>query len=218
MSVGAGSIEHMFESLFGDVVDDALVGEIEQLMRDEAAVAARRLAAIAELVHRTVEEDDERGRWAFDPWDNTAARVAAALSFWGIAVVDVAGEALDDQGLETTPIERPEIPSRVPLTLAFSQRHPLTFSVPTGTSLTSMSFFCAHSRAIGLARLRNSTARSENDVLLDEARAFVVAGLHGADSSRGSVPVEICVFARIDRAETVGIGDQVCVVVHLVGQ
>ena len=70
----------MFESLFGDVVDDALVGEIEQLMRDEAAVAARRLAAIAELVHRTVEEDDERGRWAFDPWDNTAARVAAALS------------------------------------------------------------------------------------------------------------------------------------------
>ena len=70
----------MFESLFGDVADDALVGEIEQLMRDEAAVAARRLAAIAELVHRTVEEDDERGRWAFDPWDNTAARVAAALS------------------------------------------------------------------------------------------------------------------------------------------
>ena len=80
VSVGAGSIEHMFESLFSDVDDDALVGVIEQLMRDEAAVAARRMAAIAELVHRTVEEDDERGRWAFDPWDNTAARVAAALS------------------------------------------------------------------------------------------------------------------------------------------
>ncbi len=68
----------MFESLFGDVADDALVGEIEQLMRDEAQVAARRLAAIAELVVRTV-EDDERGWWAFDPWDHTAARVAAAL-------------------------------------------------------------------------------------------------------------------------------------------
>ena len=80
MSVGAGSIEHMFESLFSDVDDDALVGVIEQLMRDEAQVAARRMAAIAELVHRTVEEDDERGWWAFDPWDNTAARVAAALS------------------------------------------------------------------------------------------------------------------------------------------
>ncbi len=69
----------MFESLFSDVDDDALVGVIEQLMRDEAQVAARRLAAIAELVVRTV-EDDERGWWAFDPWDNTAARVAAALS------------------------------------------------------------------------------------------------------------------------------------------
>ncbi|HYJ57532.1 MAG TPA: DUF222 domain-containing protein, partial [Mycobacterium sp.] len=69
----------MFESLFGDVADDALVGVIEQLMRDEAAVAARRFAAIAELVHRSVEEDDERGGWAFDPWDNTAARLAAAL-------------------------------------------------------------------------------------------------------------------------------------------
>ncbi len=65
--------------IFRGVDDDALVGEIEQLMRDEAAVAARRLAAIAELVVRTVDEDDERGRWAFDPWDNTAARVAAAL-------------------------------------------------------------------------------------------------------------------------------------------
>ena len=43
-------------------------------------MAARRLAAIAELVVRTVEEDDVRGWWAFDPWDNTAARVAAALS------------------------------------------------------------------------------------------------------------------------------------------
>ena len=78
--MGTGSVEHMFGSLFGDVDDDALVGVIEQLMRDEAAVAARRMAAIAELVHRTVEEDDERGWWAFDPWDNTAARVAAALS------------------------------------------------------------------------------------------------------------------------------------------
>ncbi|MDZ4269954.1 MAG: DUF222 domain-containing protein, partial [Mycobacterium sp.] len=40
----------------------------------------RRLAAIAELVDRTVDEDDERGRWAFDPWNHTAARVAAALT------------------------------------------------------------------------------------------------------------------------------------------
>jgi hypothetical protein len=69
----------MFESQFADVADEALVGVVEQLMREEAQVAARRLAAIAELVVRSVEEDDERGWWAFDPWDNTAARVAAAL-------------------------------------------------------------------------------------------------------------------------------------------
>ena len=69
----------MFDSLFAGVEDDALVGVIEQLARDEAQVAARRLAAIAELVHRTVDEEDERARWAFDPWSNTAARLAAAL-------------------------------------------------------------------------------------------------------------------------------------------
>ncbi len=73
-------IEHMFETLFVDVPDDALVGVIEQLAEEEARLGARRLAAIAELVHRTVDEDDERGLWAFDPWDGTAARVAAALN------------------------------------------------------------------------------------------------------------------------------------------
>ena len=66
--------------MFTRVDEDALVGVIEELARDEAAVAARRLAAIAELVHRTVDEDDERGGWAFDPWSHTAARVAAALT------------------------------------------------------------------------------------------------------------------------------------------
>ncbi|MGB3232711.1 MAG: DUF222 domain-containing protein, partial [Mycobacterium sp.] len=69
----------MFGSLFAGVDDDALVGVIEQLARDEAQVAARRLAAIAELVHRSVDEEDERSRWVFDPWNHTAARLAAAL-------------------------------------------------------------------------------------------------------------------------------------------
>ncbi|MGB7358813.1 MAG: DUF222 domain-containing protein, partial [Mycobacterium sp.] len=69
----------MFDSMFDHVDDDALVGVIEQLARDEAKVAARRLAVIAELVHRTVDEQDERARWALDPWNHTAARVAAAL-------------------------------------------------------------------------------------------------------------------------------------------
>lgn len=78
--MSTGIFECMFDSCFADVDDDALVGVIDQLARDEAQAAARRFAAIAELVHRTVEEDDERARWAFDPWNNTAARLAAALS------------------------------------------------------------------------------------------------------------------------------------------
>lgn len=69
----------MFESMFTDVAEDALVALIEQAAREEAQAAARRLSAIAELVYRTVDEDDERGWWACDPWDNTAARVGAAL-------------------------------------------------------------------------------------------------------------------------------------------
>ncbi len=70
----------MFESMFAGVAEDALVGVIEAAAREEAAAGARRLAAIAELVDRCVDEDDERGGWAFDPWDHTAARVAAALT------------------------------------------------------------------------------------------------------------------------------------------
>ncbi|GJF15640.1 hypothetical protein NGTWS1803_00770 [Mycolicibacterium cyprinidarum] len=70
----------MFDTVFAGAADDALVGVIERAAREEAEASARRLAAIAELVHRTVDEDDARGRWAFDPWNNTAARVGAALS------------------------------------------------------------------------------------------------------------------------------------------
>ncbi|NVN50400.1 HNH endonuclease signature motif containing protein [Mycolicibacterium hippocampi] len=70
----------MFDSMFAGVAEDALVGVIEAAAREEAAAGARKLAAIAELVDRCVDEDDERGRWAVDPWDHTAARVAAALT------------------------------------------------------------------------------------------------------------------------------------------
>ncbi|AFM16775.1 protein of unknown function DUF222 [Mycolicibacterium chubuense NBB4] len=70
----------MFDRLFADVADDALVAAIEQAARDEARAGARRLAAIAELVHRSVDDSDEQARWKFDSWDNTAAQVAAALT------------------------------------------------------------------------------------------------------------------------------------------
>ncbi len=51
---------------------------IEGLARDEARAAARRVAAISELVRRRCGED-ERAYWACDPWDATAAEIGAAL-------------------------------------------------------------------------------------------------------------------------------------------
>ena len=57
-----------------------LIAAIEDGARAEATAAARRLAAIAELVRRRVEDDDVRALWAFDPWDSAAAEVAAALN------------------------------------------------------------------------------------------------------------------------------------------
>ncbi|MCV7369972.1 DUF222 domain-containing protein [Mycolicibacterium duvalii] len=66
--------------MFADASDEAIVGWIERSAREEARICARRSAAIAELVHRHVDEDDERGGWVFDPWAATAAQVGAALN------------------------------------------------------------------------------------------------------------------------------------------
>lgn len=66
--------------------DAEVVSAIGQWAQAEAAAAARRLAAIGELVARRCPADDgdpdlvdPRSRWACDPWDGTAAEVAAAL-------------------------------------------------------------------------------------------------------------------------------------------
>lgn len=65
--------------------DAAVVGAVEGWARAEAAAAARRLAAIGELVARRCPAEgdpdlvDARSRWACDPWDATAAEVGAAL-------------------------------------------------------------------------------------------------------------------------------------------
>lgn len=79
----------MFEATeSGDLsrADDAVVvGAVGRWARGEARAAARRLAAIGELVARRcpVEADpdlvDERCRWACDPWDATAAELSAEL-------------------------------------------------------------------------------------------------------------------------------------------
>lgn len=80
MSPWPGSIEHMFDRMCAGLDEPALIAAIEQAAREEAQAAARKLAAIAELVDLTVEEDDDRGMWAFDPWKNAACHVGAALS------------------------------------------------------------------------------------------------------------------------------------------
>ncbi|MCV7399030.1 DUF222 domain-containing protein [Mycobacterium fragae] len=62
------------------VDDSTVVTAITGWDRVEAAAAARRLAAVAELVARRVEGGSpERGRWSCDNWDAMAAEVAAAL-------------------------------------------------------------------------------------------------------------------------------------------
>ncbi len=74
----------MFEFLLPDPAglrgcdDAALVGAIEDCARAEAAAAARRLSAIAEVTRRRT-ASDQRANWACDEWDAAAAEVAAAL-------------------------------------------------------------------------------------------------------------------------------------------
>ena len=83
-SVAVVIIECMFDTVLDPVAlsdaDDAtVVAAIEGCARVEAAVGARRLAAIAELVGRRCDKPDERAHWACDFWDFAAAEIAAAL-------------------------------------------------------------------------------------------------------------------------------------------
>ena len=68
----------MFDCGLVSADDAAVVTAIEEYAASEARAAARRLAAIAELVRRRCSED-ERARWACDSWDAAAAEVSAAL-------------------------------------------------------------------------------------------------------------------------------------------
>ena len=69
----------MFDSDWRSADDAAVVSAIEQWASAEAAAAARRLAAIAELVRRRC-GDDDRAEWACDSWDAAAAEISAALA------------------------------------------------------------------------------------------------------------------------------------------
>ncbi len=67
----------MFDTEFRAASDAGLVDAIEESAAAEARSAARRLAAIAELVRRRCDEDT--AHWACDAWDAAAAEVSAAL-------------------------------------------------------------------------------------------------------------------------------------------
>jgi hypothetical protein len=86
LSVGLFILEHMFESQLPDLpvvrgLDDAgLIEAMRDAARLESAVMARRLAAVAELYHRRLAEQDaaERAQWCIDGWEQVTAEVAAA--------------------------------------------------------------------------------------------------------------------------------------------
>ena len=67
----------MFDDEFRSADDATLVAAISEWTAAEAAAAARRLAAVAELTARRC-GDDENAHWACDAWDAAAAEVSAA--------------------------------------------------------------------------------------------------------------------------------------------
>jgi hypothetical protein len=84
LSRWGATIESMFDSsVQGDDAlaradDAAVVAAITECARAEAAAAARRLAAIAELVRRRAVGSVVHADWSCDNWDAMAAEVAAA--------------------------------------------------------------------------------------------------------------------------------------------
>lgn len=75
----------MFDTQHADLAELASADDVEVAgavagwARIEAAAAARRLAAVAELVRRRTDVSQDHAHWACDEWDGAAAEVAAAL-------------------------------------------------------------------------------------------------------------------------------------------
>lgn len=86
MSVAAPILEYVFEYDWPDLpvvrglANAGLIEAMRDAARLESAVMARRLAAVAELYHRRLAEQDadERKQWCIDGWEQVAAEVAAA--------------------------------------------------------------------------------------------------------------------------------------------
>ncbi len=68
--------------MFEGMDEAGLVATIAEATRAEAAAAALRTAAIAELVSRRIGDDgdDPRAWWVCDVWDSAAAEIAAAMN------------------------------------------------------------------------------------------------------------------------------------------
>lgn len=71
-------IECMFDAGLGSASDAGVVDALVDFARSEAQDAARRVAAIGELVARRC-ADNEHAHWACDEWDAAVAEVSAAL-------------------------------------------------------------------------------------------------------------------------------------------
>lgn len=104
MSVCDGMIEHMFEELDRDALaamgDEALISAVRAATRDEARMAARRLALVAEVTARQCEdEDDVCAHQLIDGWAFAKAQVGAAcnLSPWAASKQMRIGQALRDR-------------------------------------------------------------------------------------------------------------------------
>jgi hypothetical protein len=95
LSVHPSIIEHMFEEL-EDLDPAALVGVVESVHQQESAFVARRLAAVAALLqHRlaAAAEGVEQGYAVIDPFQQTAAEVAAAMNLSAMAAAYVVSDA-----------------------------------------------------------------------------------------------------------------------------
>ncbi|ODR09845.1 hypothetical protein BHQ15_06045 [Mycolicibacillus koreensis] len=72
-------IEGLDPDDLGEATEAQLVAAISAWTQEEAAAAARRLAAIAELAGRRCYDAPLRSKWACDDWDAVAAQVGAAM-------------------------------------------------------------------------------------------------------------------------------------------
>ncbi|MGE2716085.1 DUF222 domain-containing protein [Mycolicibacterium litorale] len=70
----------MFDTVFAGRDEASLIAAIGQAACEEAQAGARKLAAIAQLVHASVTFDDEHDQWVYDSWAATASEVGAVLS------------------------------------------------------------------------------------------------------------------------------------------